>query len=202
MDFHNSNISPNFAEKITAIERMFISMRANGSSIRDIAKKLKKSSNTISAWNKRFNHQIVSLRNTEFCELQKKVIESKSFRLDILKGELQKVSALLKNFKFDSLRPGWQYKDILSLFTELSNLMTSCEFDMLTIGVKYKDNIEPETDSTEQFQKSDNDVIDVIKNNNTVSQNTSPQSDDNSIFNLGERQNRNKLLHKIKKKRY
>jgi transposase len=202
MEYHNPNVSPNLAEKLTAIERMFITMRSNGSSIRDIAKKLRKSTNTISSWNRKFDRHIIALRNYEFCDLQKKIIESKSIRLKILKNELEKISAVMQNFKFDSEQSDWEYKEILSTFVQLSNLMTDCEFDLLTVGVKYKDNNESELYPHEVEGNPDNDVINVIKSDNKITQNPPLETADNNTFKQGERQNRNKLLHKFKKKRY
>ncbi|MCX6164057.1 MAG: helix-turn-helix domain-containing protein [Ignavibacteriae bacterium] len=74
MEYINPNISQKIAEKLSSIERQFIFMRAEGASIRDIAKKMKKSTHTVCNMNKKFSKQIFNIRNAQFSDLQKKVI--------------------------------------------------------------------------------------------------------------------------------
>jgi len=78
MSIFQNILSPDLASALSGIEKQFIMMRSSGASVRDIAKKLKKSPHTICKWNKKFSNEIISARNFEFCDLQKKIIESKT----------------------------------------------------------------------------------------------------------------------------
>ncbi|MCX6166231.1 MAG: hypothetical protein NTU73_15450, partial [Ignavibacteriae bacterium] len=119
MDLFNVDIPPGLASALTGIEKQFIMMRSSGSSIRDISKKLKKSSRTICDWNKKFAKEIIGLRNTEFCELQKKVIDTKTLLLNFLKREFERVSRLLEKHKMDVNESYGGYNKYLELFVKI-----------------------------------------------------------------------------------
>jgi hypothetical protein len=162
MDLFNVDIPPGLASALTGIEKQFLMLRSSGSSIRDIAKTLKKSTHTISNWNKKFAKDLLNLRNSEFCELQKKVIESKTERLNLLKSEFNRASNLLKKHKMDVNETYGGYNKYLELFVKLSDLMSSCESDILTVGVRFKDNIDSEISLTELEKDENQNPIDTV----------------------------------------
>ena len=164
MDLFKVKLPPGIESAITAMEKRFLLMRSSGSSIRDIAKTLKKSPTTICSWNKKFAKEIIGIRNTEFCDLQKKVIESKTMRLNFLKGEFERISNLLKKHKMDVNESYGGYNKYLELFVKLSDLMSACESDILTVGVKFKDNIEPEIYQCENDTANSDDCLNTNKN--------------------------------------
>ena len=145
---------------LSAIERQFILMRSNGSSIRDIAKKLKKSTHTICDWNKKFYKELLEARNNIFCELQKKIIDSKTFRLDFLRSEINRVSKILSKENVNESGFGSNYDKILNYYAKLSDLMSSFEIDLLKVGVDFRNNIEPESNLPENDGKN-NAVVEV-----------------------------------------
>jgi transposase len=160
----NIKLPPGFESALTAMEKQFVLMRFSGSSIRDIAKKLKKSTRTINNWNKKFAKEIIGIRNSEFCDLPKKVIESKTERLNFLKNEFTRVSNLLKKQKIDVNETFGNYEKFLELFVKLSDLMSSCESDILAIGVKFKDNIELEINLSELGKEETTDNKEINEN--------------------------------------
>lgn len=159
MEYHNPNLSPKNAHKITDIEKQFILMRAKGVSIRDISKALKKSSRTICEWNKKFSPNILFERNKSFCELQKKVIELKNDRIDFVKQEIERISSFLKKCKVVDIGFGDNYDIVLNRFIKLSDLLTAYENDVLSVGINFKDNIEPETNINEEDATFENTVF-------------------------------------------
>lgn len=191
MEYQNPDISPQTAQKLSAIERQFIFMRAEGSSIRDIAKKMKKSTHTICDMNKKFSKQIFNIRNAQFSELQKEVIDLKRFRLNFLKGELEKILKVLEKNKLTDDEPPWHYNDSLEIFIRLSKLMSECEFDVLSVGTNFKENLQPESDDLLEngIDIYDNNISDVAVNNNNVSANFDCEIIENIILNKGEQQN-------------
>jgi hypothetical protein len=180
MELINIDLPPGLAPALTGIEKQFIIMRSSGASVRDIAAKLKKSTHTICNWNKKFAKEIISARNSEFCDLQKKVIESKTARLNNLKCEFERASKILKKHKMDVEDTFGGYNKFLELYIKLSDLMSSCESDILSVGVKFKDNIVPEISLNELEKEND------VKTDNTVadwSSNVAEVPDDKNIDN-------------------
>jgi len=177
MEYTNPNISHKTAEKLSSIERQFIFMRANGDSIRNIAKKMKKSTRDICVMNKKFTKDIFNIRNAQFSELQKKVIDLKFIRLNFLKGELEKIINVLQKNKLSEDEPYWQYNDSLELFIRLSDLMSACEYDMLTVGTNFKENLQPESNDLLEngIDIYENNVSCVSENRNNVSKNSDEQ---------------------------
>ncbi|MCX6165207.1 MAG: hypothetical protein NTU73_10185 [Ignavibacteriae bacterium] len=173
MEYRNPDISPQIAAKLSAIERQFIYMRAEGGSIRDIDKKMKKSTHTVCEMNKKFSKQIFNIRNAQFSDLQKKVIDLKFIRLNFLKGELDKILKVLQKNKFNQNEPTWKYNDSLNIFIRLSELMSACEYDMLSVGTNFKENLQPESNDLleNDIDVFDNNISDVAENNNNVAEN-------------------------------
>ena len=181
MEYTNPNLSPKTITTLSAIERQFITMRAEGTSIRDIAKKMKKSTHLICALNKKFTKQIFNIRNAQFSELQKKVIDLKSIRLNFLKGELEKI---LKKIQINGLsedEPYWQYNDSLDVFIRLSELMSACEHDLLSVGTNFKENLQPESSDLLEngIDIYSNSVAGVAENSNKIAENSDEQPADN-----------------------
>jgi hypothetical protein len=164
-DNENINLSQSQKTALSDIERQFILMRSSGSSIRDIAKKIKKSTHTICDWNKKFSKEILEARNNVFCELQQKIIDSKTSRLDFLRSEIKRVSAILS--KADVLESGFacNYEKVLNYYSRLSDLMSTFEIDLLKVGIDFRNNIEPESNILEK-EDENFDVADVSENNN------------------------------------
>jgi hypothetical protein len=153
---------------LSDIERQFILMRSSGSSIREIAKKFKKSTHTICDWNKRFSKELLEARNNIFCELQKKIIDSKTSRLDFLRSEIKRVSAILS--KANVIESGFvcNYEKVLNYYSRLSDLMSTFEIDLLKVGIDFRNNIEPESNLPEKEDEIFN-VAGVSENNNKSS---------------------------------
>lgn len=182
MEYTNPNISPQAADKLSSIERQFIFMRADGKSIREIAQKMKKSTHTICEMNKKFSKQIFNIRNAQFSELQKEVIDLKRIRLNFLKEELEKVLKVLRKNKLSQDEPAWQYNEFITIFVRLSDLMSACEYDMLSVGTNFKENLQPE--SNELLENGidifDNTVADVAEKNNKVAKNNDSEIVENN----------------------
>jgi transposase len=162
MDYTNPDISPSAAARLTDIERRFLALRSSGSSIRDIARKLNKSSRTICEWNKKYSNNLLELRKNIFCDLQKKIIDSKTERLEFLKKELDRIATHMKNEKLHHDGFSNPYSKALELYIKLSDIISVCEIDLLKVGINFRDNIDPESVSD-----SEKDVFNVFKNENT-----------------------------------
>ena len=190
MEYRNPNITPSITGKLSDIERQFIIMRAEGTSIRDIARKMKKSTHTICDMNKKFSKYIFNIRNAQFSELQREVIDLKRSRLNFLKGELEKVLKRLKENELSENKPPWEYNDSLSIFVRLSELMSACEYDMLSVGTNFKENLQPESNDLLEngLDIYDNSVAGVAENNNNVAENSEEKINDNNELTDGEQQ--------------
>jgi hypothetical protein len=194
MDYRIPNISPGTASKLTDIERQFLSMRSSGSSIREIASKLKKSTHTICDWNKKFSKDLLELRKKVFCELQQKIIDSKTSRMDFLKKELEKISTKLNETEIYSSGFKNDYENVLKYYTKISDLLTACEIELLNVGINFKDNIEPESNFSANDEASET-VAPVAENNNAVAENQHEEIIDNKKDKKGKKQNCNDLQH-------
>ena len=194
MDYRIPNISPGTASKLTDMERQFISMRSSGSSIREIASKLKKSTHTICDWNKKYSTELLELRNKVFCELQQKIIDSKTSRMDFLKKELEKISEKL--YKTEIYASGFKndYENVLKYYTKISDLLAACEIELLNVGINFKDNIEPESNISGDDDDSEP-VAPVAGNSNAVAENQHEEIIDNKKDKKGKKQKCNDLQH-------
>lgn len=195
MDYRIPNISPDTASKLTDLERRFLSMRSSGSSIREIASKLKKSTHTICDWNKKFSKEILELRNKVFCELQQKIIDSKTSRMDFLKKELEKISEKL--YETEIYASGFKndYENVLKYYTKISDLLAACEIELLNVGINFKDNIEPESNLSDDVEEAPEPVAPVAGNNNTVAEKQHKEIIVNKKDKKGRKQNCNDLQH-------
>jgi len=72
IEYTNPDILTQTAGKLSDIERKFVHMRAGGATIKDIAKKLKKSTHTICDMNKKFTKHVFNIRNAQFSTFKKK----------------------------------------------------------------------------------------------------------------------------------
>jgi transposase len=111
-------------------EKQFFEMRTSGYKVRDIAKKLKKSTNTICNLNKKYFKEITDIKNAELAELQKKIIEQKKERLDFLKEQL-----LILNDKIFRSEIIMKYQDMVKLSLKMSDSINKCEHEMLIIEI-------------------------------------------------------------------
>lgn len=196
MEYKNPNIDPKTAQKLSSIERQFIFMRANGDSIRDIAKKMKKSTRTVCGLNKKYSTHIFNIRNAQFSELQKKVIDLKSVRLNFLKNLIEKVIKILNNDEYLAEEPDWKFNDTLQIFIRLSELMSACEQDLLSVGTNFKENLQPESndlleneiDVYENLAGRETNVSDVSEMGNNVFVKTNREVIENKEVNRGGKQ--------------
>lgn len=140
-------------DSLTEIEKQFIQMRSSGLSINSIARQLKKSTHTISDWNKKYADIVLVGRNAEFCELQKKVIEFKLLRLNFLKSEVFRISEILSKIDVGGSNEEYEYEDLFEWFIKLCDLMISYESDLFKVGVNFKDNIFAETTAEKEDKK-------------------------------------------------
>jgi|WetSurMetagenome_2_1015567.scaffolds.fasta_scaffold103282_2 hypothetical protein len=153
------DLPPNLVSSLSDIEQQFIKLRSSGSSIRDIAKTLKKSTSTICNWNKKFSPDILLARNKSFCELQKKVIELKNSRIDFLKSEIERISRVLKKSDIRVSGGFSGYDSLFNRFVKISDILSAYENDILNVGVNFKDNISPESDLISENTGEENTVI-------------------------------------------
>ncbi len=184
MEYTRTNMPPHLKTALTDIEKQFIALRANGCSIRDIAKTLKKSTSTVCEWNKKFFRDILSQRNKAFCELQKKVIDLKNSRIDFLKKEIGRITSVLEKFDVTDNDVFSGYDKIFNRFERLSNLLSVYENEVLSIGVNFKDNIEPETEIDTDETSSGN-------GGNGVSENSVTETAEKPDVNTNRKQNCN-----------
>lgn len=166
MEYTNSNIPKDVKSALSEIERKFVLMRSSGSSIRDIAKKLKKSTHTICDWNKKFHKELLEARNNIFSDIQKKVIDSKFSRLDFLRSEIDRISKILKKVNINESGYSDDYNKIFNYYARLSDLMSSYELDLFKVGVDFRNNLEPESNSIEKNEDKNINVADVAKKDN------------------------------------
>jgi hypothetical protein len=103
-------------------EKKFIELRSAGYSLRDIAKMLGKSPNTLVVWNKKYFSEVSSIRKKELDELQLILLDEKKSRLDFLKGQLNKI----KN-KIDSDEIIMRYEDMVRLSIQISDAIDRCQ---------------------------------------------------------------------------
>lgn len=191
MEYRNPGVSPQTAQKLSAIERQFIFMRANGNSLKDIAKKLKKGTHAVCDMNKKFSRHIFNIRNAQFSELQKKVIDLKMLRLNFLKNQIEKVIKKLSDDEYLEDEPDWKYNDTLQIFLRLSDLMSACEYDMLSVGTNFKENLQPESNDLLENDIDVNDipatlprqVADVAETGNEIAENFFTENAVNKRFN-------------------
>jgi hypothetical protein len=169
MDYTNPDISPSAAARLTDIERRFLALRSSCTSIRDIAKKLKKSTHTICDWNKKYSKELLDLRNKVFCDLQQKIIDSKTERLEFLKKELDRIATDMKNEKLHHDGFSNPYTKALELYMKISDIITVCELDLLKVGLNFRENIEPESNLNAFNNDNFESVAPVSENCNTDS---------------------------------
>ncbi|MFA5404222.1 MAG: hypothetical protein WC358_04750 [Ignavibacteria bacterium] len=172
MSLFNVELPPGFQSALTDMEKQFVSLRSSGSSIRNIAKTLKKSPTTICNWNKKFSMSILSERNKSFCDLQKKVIDLKNSRIDFLNSEIERITKVLKKCKIKDDGVFSDYDPLFGRFVKISDILSAYENDILKVGISFKDNISPESDLTSVDSNNHNTVIpgsnDVITDSDEI----------------------------------
>jgi len=125
MDYTNNNLNDTEKAKLSSIEDMFISMRASGKTVREIARKLKKSNQTICDLNKKYFRQVADLKNEKLEVLQKKMYEQKQDRLDFLTWQLDVLKAAIKEKQIFLT-----YKEMVTLAINISLSLNKLERDM------------------------------------------------------------------------
>jgi hypothetical protein len=188
MEQINIDLPPYLGSMLSDAEKQFVKLRSSGSSIRNIAKTMKKSPSTICEWNKKFSRNILSERNKAFCELQKKVIELKNKRIDFLKNEIERVIAVLKKCSIKESGGFFGYDSLFARFVKISNILSAYEHDILNVGINFKDNISPESDLTTEQPAKENGVT---PENNSVTPKTDDKVTEKTNVNLEEKQNCN-----------
>lgn len=107
-------------------EKEFLKMRTSGYAVRDIAKKLRKSTNTICRLNKKYFREISDIKNAKLEELQKLVLDQKKERLDFFKKQLY-----LLNEKIYRSEIIMKYDNMVKLAIKLSDAINKCEKDTM-----------------------------------------------------------------------
>jgi hypothetical protein len=111
---------------LSDFEKDFLEMRTTGFSVRDIAKKLRKSTNSICRLNKKYFREITDIKNAKLEELQKKIIEQKKERLEYLKETLYIL--ISKIYKSEIIM---KYQDMVKLSLKIADSINKCEREML-----------------------------------------------------------------------
>lgn len=144
-----------------------MNLRTQGYAVRDIAKRLKKSTNTICNLNKKYFKEILDIRNAKLEELQKIIIEQKQDRLDFLKEQL-----LILKERINHSEVLMRYDNMVKLALKISDSLNKCERDMLLNRI---------TDNT-----LNNNVIGTEDHNNEENKevNTENEISDNKITDL------------------
>lgn len=164
MDYTNKNFDEATKSKLSSIEEQFINMRATGQTVRQIARKLKKSTQTICDLNKKYFRQISDIRNEKLEVLQKRMYEQKQERLDFLSEQLQ---ILKENAKENEVF--LNYERSITLAIKISLALNKCERDMqisdLLINVNPSGNLEQENEYQETQEISETNVSDEKTDN-------------------------------------
>ena len=161
---------------LSDFEKEFLKMRTTGYSVRDIAKKLKKSTNSVCRLNKKYFREITDIKNAKLEDLQKKIIEQKRERLEFLKEQLY-----ILNSKIYSSEIIMRYEEMVKLALKISDSINKCEKEMMITEIR---DIE-----SHSFEESDNipitNVIDDTCDKSTDNQELTPEknSADNIITN-------------------
>jgi len=140
MDYTNKNIDDETKSKLSFIEDAFISMRASGQTVRQIARKLKKSDHTICDLNKKYFRQVEELQKEKLEVLQKKMFEQKQGRLDFFTEQLDIIKETIKTKQI--FLP---YGELVALAIKISSALNKCEQDMLLNDLLPDKPLEPDT---------------------------------------------------------
>jgi transposase len=118
-------------KNLSDFEKEFFKMRTTGYSVRDIAKKLKKSTNTVCRLNKKYFREITDIKNAKLEDLQKKIIEQKKERLEFLKEQLY-----ILNSKIYSSEIIMRYEEMVKLALKISDSINKCEKEMMITEIR------------------------------------------------------------------
>jgi len=140
MDYTYDKLSDKTKAKLCSIEDLFINMRASGYTVRDIARKLKKSNQTVSDMNKKYFRQVAKLRNEKLELLQKRIFEKKQERLDFLTEHLRVIIEVLNKKEVYIT-----YERLVLLAIKVSNAINKSENDMLITDILADNVAESET---------------------------------------------------------
>ena len=161
---------------LSDFEKEFLKMRTTGYSVRDIAKKLKKSPNTVCKLNKKYFREITDIKNAKLEDLQKKIIEQKKERLEFLKEQLY-----ILNSKIYSSEIIMRYEEMVKLALKISDSINKCEKEMMITEIKDAESRNcKESDNTPVTNVID-DACDKTTNNQELK--TEKSSADNIITN-------------------
>jgi hypothetical protein len=147
----------NINHVLSDIEKQFVQMRASGSTIRDIAKSLGKSTHTICDWNKKYFKDIIDIQSEEFRELQKKILSYKSARLDLLKDELDRIKKTWAGQDLEGeMDDDWDIDKYINTVLKLSDVMDKFELDMLSMASQHKNIRTANVLNTEGIEEEEN----------------------------------------------
>lgn len=131
--------------------KKFIELRSSGQSIREIAKILNKSVNTILNWNKKYCSVVFEVKNEELTEFKKKLLEEKKSRLDYLNFNLTKIKERL-----DKSEIIMRYDKMLLLLMKLSKSIDECQRNIVLSEVSEKISDMDENDIIDEIYKKEN----------------------------------------------
>lgn len=102
--------------------KTFIRLRSSGHSLREIAKILNKSVNTVFLWDKKYCSVVFEVQSEELKEFKQKLLDEKKSRLDYLNSHFIKIRESLENSDI-MLR----YDKMLFLLMKLSKSIDECQ---------------------------------------------------------------------------
>jgi transposase len=136
------------------VESQFMTLRSAGLSVREIARKLGKSTNTVCLLNKKYFKEITDIKNAKLTDLQKKIFEQKKERLDYFKELLCILSQRI--YKAEIMM---KYQDMVELSLKISESINKCERDMLITEI-----INDNTPITDVIENEVSEVADNSEN--------------------------------------
>ncbi|MBI5402292.1 MAG: hypothetical protein HY959_02740 [Ignavibacteriae bacterium] len=102
--------------------KTFIRLRSSGHSLRETAKILDKSVNTMTNWNKKYCSVVFEVQSEELKEFKKKLLEEKKARLENLNSHFSKILG-----KLDDSEILLRYDKMMTLLIKLSKSIDACQ---------------------------------------------------------------------------
>jgi|WetSurMetagenome_2_1015567.scaffolds.fasta_scaffold38462_5 hypothetical protein len=131
--------------------KKFIELRSSGQTIREIAKILNKSVNTILNWNKKYCSVVFEVQSEELTEFKKKLLEEKKSRLEYLNFNLTKIKERL-----DKSEIIMRYDKMLLLLIKLSKSIDECQRNIVLSEVSEKISVIDENNIIDEIYKEEN----------------------------------------------
>jgi hypothetical protein len=153
----------NLMDNLEQIKK-FIELRSSGHTIREIAKILNKSVNTILKWNKQYCSVVFEVQSEELSEFKKKLLEEKKSRLDFLNMNFTKLKE-----KLDRSEIIMRYDKMLFLLMKLSRSIDECQRNIVLSEISENLPDIDENDIINEINKEEN--VEKQEENEEVRQN-------------------------------